>query len=419
MRVLFLATYFPRPMKPTIGTWALAQAQGLSRLAEVRVLCLSPRLPGALKVLPRSRPWVMTPREHDWDGVRACYPRWLLYPVPPLTRWLRENPEPQLRIAYRSARREILRIVDDFRPDVVLAHHTGISGFVAERLHEERGLPFVTQDHDFAEIASCEWLPKRRATLGRIMGKAFRCGAVAARMEADVRRLFPHARPARLHCGVDLPPEALRQAPRPEALRGKKMVFCAALFYPRKGIPLAVQAFARVAARHPDAVLRIAGDGEERPAVEEAIRQSGAADRIELLGLIPHSQAQQNMAWADLFFLVGWDEPFATVYLEAMACGTPVVCAADGGITDVVVSGVHGLAVPPRDVDAAAEALDRLLSDDAGREEMGRQARRLVEAELTWSAIGGKARGILEAAVRERGTSPPARDRADQPSRPS
>ena len=92
------------------------------------------------------------------------------------------------------------------------------------------------------------------------------------------------------------------------------------------------------------------------------------------------------MSWADCFALVGWNEPFATVYLEAMAAGKPILCCSDGGINDVISPGVHGYVVPPRQVEQTALALDRLLSNDVKRNEMGRNARQLIEQTLTWDA---------------------------------
>jgi glycosyltransferase involved in cell wall biosynthesis len=104
------------------------------------------------------------------------------------------------------------------------------------------------------------------------------------------------------------------------------------------------------------------------------------------------------MVWADCFALVGWDEPFATVYLEAMAAGTPVICCSDGGITDVLQNNVHGYTIPPRDITATAEALDRLLTQDVNRTELGRNAKQLVECELIWDKQIEKLLSLFEEA---------------------
>jgi len=80
---------------------------------------------------------------------------------------------------------------------------------------------------------------------------------------------------------------------------------------------------------------------------------------------------------------IKWDEPYATVFLEAMGAGKAVITANDGGINDYVRDGIHGYTVPPKNLDAAAEALDKMLSNTAERERMCRNAAQLFEESLT------------------------------------
>jgi glycosyltransferase involved in cell wall biosynthesis len=384
LRVLFLASYFPKPLNPLMGVWALAQAQALAREGvDLRVVSFTSWLPRSLAKVGRVRAWAECPPAHDWDGLRVEYPRWLLYyHVGPLRGRFFRNPAPQMRLAWLSARRALRRIVREHRPDVVLAHNAAVNGYLAWRLRRDCGIPYVTMDWDFDEIADCERYPARRALVGKVLAGAGCAVAVAKRMEALFRRLFPGVPTTTIHSGVQPVPPRLWDVPRPAELEGKLVAFSAGIFYSRKGIPLLVEAFARAAGRHPNAVLRIAGDGDERPKVEEAIRRLGLEGRVQLLGRQPNERVLQEMVWSDVFLLIGWDEPFATVYMEAMAAGKPVVCANDGGVNDLLRDGVHGRSVPPRDAAAAGDALDALLSDPAARERMGRAARALFDEHL-------------------------------------
>ena len=83
MRILFFASYFPRPSKPAIGTWALEQAKALARVSDLRVVCCTSYVPGVLGVIPRARPWAQVPATHQWDNVSATYLKALHYPVSP------------------------------------------------------------------------------------------------------------------------------------------------------------------------------------------------------------------------------------------------------------------------------------------------------------------------------------------------
>jgi glycosyltransferase involved in cell wall biosynthesis len=418
-RVLFLATYFPKPGIDLMGVWALAQAHALGRAgSEVTVASLTPWLPRALGRLARDAPatqwwkaglahrlrragvWAAAPPTHRWGELRADYPRWLHYPqLEPLRRRAYRDPGAQLALAWRSARRALDRLVEETRPEVIFAHHTAINGYVALRLAERHGLPFVTADHDFGEVTDAERLPGRRRIFEAVAARAATMVAVAERMERDLRRLVPSARIVTVHNGADQPPARLWSVPRPRELDGRTVVFTASNFYVRKGIPGLVEAFARVAGRHPDAVLRIAGDGPDSDAVDAAVAAAGLGERIVRLGLLDHDAVLQELVWADVFALTGWDEPWGVIYTEAMAAGTPLVWSTGGGIDDVLEDGIHGRGVPPRNLAAAADALDELLGDGVARRTMGAAARELFEGRLTWDANASEMLRILGAAT--------------------
>ncbi|MBX3466761.1 MAG: glycosyltransferase [Planctomycetes bacterium] len=386
LRVLFLASYFPKPDNPLMGPWALRQAQALVRAGvDVQVISLTSWVPRVAAVTRGARAFALCPPRHRWGSVEAVYPRWLLYQVQPLKRWAHARPQRQLQLGWVSSRRALLAAVDEGRPDLLYCHHTLPNGYLAARLREERGLPFVVTDHDFDEVDDCARLPARRAAYRFVLGRAARVVGVSSRMVTSLEALFPSARALTIHNGVDPPPAVA--PPRPEDRSGRLVVFSCGLFYERKGFELLIAAFGRVAAERPNAVLRIVGDGPRRAEIEGSIRRLGLECRVTLLGRRPHDEVLREMAWSDVFALVGWDEPFATVYLEAMAAGRPVVCASDGGITDVLVDGVHGLTVPPRDIEATARALSRLLADGALRARLGAAARGLVDRRLTWDQV--------------------------------
>lgn len=417
LRVLFLATYFPKPGIELMGVWAMRQAQALLRAGvEVAVVSLTPWLPRVLAragvpfaassdatrlpLAERARVWAACPRTQRWGELRVDYPRWARYPLPgALGRRDYAHPRPQLELGWRSARAALERRVDDLRPGVVFAHHTAISGYVAFRLHERRGLPYVTCDHDLGEITDCERMPDRWRVFDDVARHAFASVGVASPMTADIARLFPRARPQTVHNGADPIGAGLLDTPRPPELDGRIIVYAASNFYPRKAFPVLVEAFARVAERHPQAVLRLAGDGPDAPAVDAAIARSGVGDRIHRLGLQPHDRVQQELVWADVFTNIGWREPFATVITESLAAGTPVMWASDAGNNDVLEDGVHGCVVAPRDSESAAVELDRLLSDAPARVRMGAAARKLFQSRLTWDANARAMRDLLSQAA--------------------
>jgi glycosyltransferase involved in cell wall biosynthesis len=229
-------------------------------------------------------------------------------------------------------------------------------------------------------------MPNRRNMFAKILKDASFAVSVASRMEADTKRIFPHAKTVVVHNGSDPPPPGLAGAVRPSHLQKRTVIFCAGMFYERKGIPLLVKAFSVAFGGRKDVMLRIAGEGRDRRNIEKAIADEGLSESVTLLGLVNHSEVLQEMAWADAFALVGWNEPFATVYSEACAAGKPIVMCNDGGFNDVFRSTVHGFAVPPFDLQATAAALRALVDDSNMRSKMGGAAFRLWQERLSWDA---------------------------------
>jgi glycosyltransferase involved in cell wall biosynthesis len=385
LRVLMLATYFPKPGNPLMGTWALSQAQAFQRQGlEVQVVSLTSWIP---RFLARSRgaaAYAECPRQFSWGPLTVQYPRSLWYPVQPFKERAFRDPRFQMSIAWYTAKAFLSDIVDTFRPNIVYAHHTAVNGFLAERLNDRFHLPYVITDHDFGEIIECDRWPARKKVFQGIISKASTMVSVSSRMEAETKNLFPKARTRTISNGTDPIPEQVVTTPRPAALREKLILFSCGAFYERKGFPVLIEAFSRIAAKFPNLILRIAGDGFERPGVENQIRRLSLESRVELLGFQPHDVVLQEMCWCDAFVLLGWDEPFATVFSEAMSAGKPVVCCNDGGINDVLRSEVHGLTVPPKDIEAAVDALERIASDTGLRRRMGAAAKELFESSLRW-----------------------------------
>jgi glycosyltransferase involved in cell wall biosynthesis len=403
LKVLVLASYFPKPGNDIMGSWAISRVRGVQR-AGMDVTVVSPtswlpRLVGHLGLFPM---WAFCPPEHDWNSLHVEYPRWLLYQKGWLKRQSFRNPWPQNRLAWLSIRGWLDRWIETNQPDVIWAQFAWINGFVARRLHDRVGVPYVVSEHDNDEIRLCSSHPARRRLYEHVYERASMVIATAGAMEADLRSLFPDARACTINNGIDPFPEALLDTPRPTERHDRKVLFSCGAFRPLKRMPLLIRAFDRVAERHDDVDLCIAGDGVERPAVERAIRQSRHGDRVALLGYIPHHKVLQEMAWADAFVLLSSPEAFGNVYLEAMSAGTPVVCCDDAGVNDVFVNGQHGYHVPKNDEQAAADAIDRLISDDALRTQMGAKARQLIEDGLSWDAYGRAFAEILHEAVIDR-----------------
>lgn len=141
--------------------------------------------------------------------------------------------------------------------------------------------------------------------------------------------------------------------------------------------------------------LLIAGEGPDRPRLEQRARELGIADRVTFLGSQPRRRVVELFAAADATVLSSSWENFPHTVVEALAVGTPVVAMEAGGIGEVVRDGVNGLLVPAGDTPALADALRRYFAD-AGLRERLRGAAAASVAEYSPERVFGELEETLE-----------------------
>lgn len=142
-----------------------------------------------------------------------------------------------------------------------------------------------------------------------------------------------------------------------------------AALVPHKGQRHLVEAAALVVREVPDARFVIAGEGELRPSLERQIKDRHLEKHVLLAGFRPDVLSLHKAF--DVFVMSSVTEGLGTSLLDAMACARPIVATTAGGIPEVVADGETGILVPPRDHEAMAGAIVRLLTDAALRRRMG------------------------------------------------
>lgn len=152
----------------------------------------------------------------------------------------------------------------------------------------------------------------------------------------------------------------------------------------RYGLRSLIEAFAIVAAHHPDPRLIVVGEGPLRDRISKWLRRKDISDRVDLLGAVNHDDLPPLMDSFDILVNPSLSESFGVVILEASACGLPVVATRVGGTSETVVDGVTGYLVSPGDSAAIASAITELLADPGRRVAMGRAGRRFVEDTYQW-----------------------------------
>jgi glycosyltransferase involved in cell wall biosynthesis len=214
--------------------------------------------------------------------------------------------------------------------------------------------------------------------------------AVLTQAELEVFERLLAGAPTR----VELVPNALPALPGEPAAEREKVVLAAGRMTRAKGFDLLIDAFAPVAARHPDWRLRIHGAGEELPALERQVAARGLDGRVELLPAT--SRLGDVMASTAVYALSSRLEGFGMVVVEAMSKGMAVVafdCPVGPG--EIITDGVDGLVVAPEDVAGLSEALERLVADEDLRSRLGAAALETAR-DYDIDAIGQRWDALLE-----------------------
>jgi phosphatidylinositol alpha-1,6-mannosyltransferase len=144
----------------------------------------------------------------------------------------------------------------------------------------------------------------------------------------------------------------------------------------KKGIDLAIQAFAHVVARYPASRFLVVGDGPYMDTLETLAATPEVAGKVIFAGVVAEDELVDHYALGHVFVMPnrrlanGDTEGFGLVFLEANACGLPVIAGIDGGSVDAVRDGENGLLVDGQSIDAIAAAMIALCTDGTLRERL-------------------------------------------------
>jgi len=237
-------------------------------------------------------------------------------------------------------------------------------------------VPCVVTIHDMTFFDHPEWHERSKVMFFRrmIRAAARRAAGIVCVSGYTAERFCaltsPRADVAVAHHGVDhdrFRPDGDERADRATlAVHGIEPPYIgfAGTIEPRKNLPTLVDAFARVAADHPELRLVLAGsDGWGARAVRDAIAASGVATRVIRTGYVDNHAIPALFRGAEVVAYPSFEEGFGLPALEGLACGAPVVTTAGSALGEIVDDAA--VLAPPDDVNGLAGAIARVLDDPA------------------------------------------------------
>jgi glycosyltransferase involved in cell wall biosynthesis len=303
--------------------------------------------------------------------------------VPPWAPW-------RARSWVERKRGLLRRVLREVKPDVVNVQAVGPYSVFPEDLD---GVPLVVS------TTGSDVIPLKRETHDKVERKRAILNA-ADRVVASSRYLaqatcryagWSDPRVLVNFWGVDLHAFTPPRRPSEEPVVG----FVKAL-RPHYGPDVLLEAFAQVRNAVPDARLRMAGCGDMEPSLKKRAGELGIASHVEWVGLVDYARVPGLFARMSVSAMPSTHEALGMAALESQAMKVPVVASQIGGLPETVLHEETGILVPPRDLEALAEGIVRILSDRQWRRELGERGRQYVEQHFDWSDTLDRMVGIYE-----------------------
>ena len=379
LRILTFSTLYPSGNRPGHGIFVEARLRELLKTGAVEARVVAP-VPWFPSTNPRWGDYARmaaVPARETLHGIDVQHPR---YPLPPKVGMTGAS----LSLAL-GARASVRRLLDEgFDFDLIDAHYFYPDGVAAALLARWFGKPFiVTARGSDLNLISRYALPR-----WMMQWAAARAAGLVGVSQALADVLLGWGLPPQqvhvIRNGVNLERFAPRDQAQSRLALGLDpqgpLLLSVGNLVELKGHALLIEALHLLRDEWPALRLVIAGEGPERPRLRALIEQRALGDRVRLLGAVPNAVLGDWYCAADLFLMPSSREGLPNALLEALACGTPVLASAVGGIPEVLGAAPEAGALLP---ERSAAGIAAALRDRLGRV-VDRAAVRRVALDYSW-----------------------------------
>jgi glycosyltransferase involved in cell wall biosynthesis len=280
--------------------------------------------------------------------------------------------------------------VAEFRPDVIHAHWWFPAGLLTMGSLSSR--PRVTTLHG-SDVRFARRSARAPALFRRVTARSAAVTAVSSYLADEARVMAPGlnvmVEPMPVDVALFTPADAPRAADR--------FLFVGRL-NAQKGIDLLLEALAATTA---GASLDVAGDGDDRAALERRAETLGVAARVRWHGTLPQERLVPLYRAASAVVIPSEGEGLGLVAVEAQLCEAPVIAFRSGGLQDVVVDGATGLLTPAGDVRALVAAMDVVVAGRDRSAALGKAGRTAALARFSPAVVADHYASIYEGVIHD------------------
>ena len=168
-----------------------------------------------------------------------------------------------------------------------------------------------------------------------------------------------------------------------------------------KGLRYLIEALPLILERHPQVILRIVGDGQEKTKSLELVEELGLAEHVEFLGAVANEALTRIYQSSDIVVFPSIvAEGFGLVLVEALGCECATVVSDSPAMQDIIENGKSALVVPPKDPNLLAEKINLLIEDGNLRQSLGKQGRQYVLERFDWEIITRQYRELFRSVMK-------------------
>ncbi len=364
MKVLFLAGMYPTPKYPQKGIFCHEQVKALKQLnIDVDVVVPMPFYDDEVKR-----------KEWTFEGVRIKYLRFFKLPR-----------AYDFHKTGKSLFRALKRKIDFTKYDVIHADSALPTGYASMIASKKYDIPYVIHVHGFDAflgesyegyknkdkiIDACQVAFENASAIIGVSDKSLK--KVEKRVDLSNKRFVAYN-------GVDVE----RFVPIAHENSQTKFISVGNLI-PLKGHDYVIRSVkALVDMGYYNFHLDIVGGGFLEEELKKLVEELCLGDFISFHGYIPYDKVRDMMQQSDAFVLASYYEALGCVYLEAMACGLPVIGCYENGIDEVYKDGIEGFLIENKNQEQLTLAMEKLLDKNVCQN-IGEKARKLVESRFTW-----------------------------------
>jgi D-inositol-3-phosphate glycosyltransferase len=290
--------------------------------------------------------------------------------------------------------------------------HYWMSGWVGMQLRQHYPVKLIHTYHSlgavkYLSVPEIPAIANQRLAVEKDILETYDCVVATSPQEQDdLRQLVSTSGNTQvIPCGTDVKNFQIMSKPVSRKTLNidpqDKVILYVGRFDQRKGIETLVRAVGQICAQCNDATLDLdrlrlvivggsepnQSDGQERLRIEELVAELGITEKTDFVGMVGHDRLPLYYSAADVCVIPSHYEPFGLVAIEAMACGTPVVASAVGGLNFTIVAEETGILVPAQDIAGFAQAIKRTLTDQLWAQKARKNSAQRVLTYFSWSGV--------------------------------